>query len=149
MIVGDFLISALKQLIPDKGFYYVGDILNEKGFYEKFNVIVGSDENGSAILSNNRDNFGVTWEQVSEKITELRDAEPLKELREERNRRIALTDWRFRSDLSPSQEWRDYCVALRDLPANYSPTIDILTEDGHPLVKEDNTTPWPEEPTDG
>ena len=102
---------------------------------------------------------GLTWldennekptdEELHAKIAELRAAEPMRLLREERNRRIALTDWRFRSDLSPSQEWRDYCVALRDLPANYSPIIDILTEDGYPLVKEDNTTPWPEEPTDG
>jgi len=88
-------------------------------------------------------------EEINAKVIELLTLEPLKELREERNRRIALTDWRFRSDLSPSQEWRDYCVALRDLPANYSPSFDILTEDGYPLVKEDNTTPWPEEPTDG
>ena len=90
-----------------------------------------------------------TEEAILAKLQELRVAQPLKELREERNRRIALTDWRFRSDLSPSQEWKDYCVALRDLPANYSPTIDILMEDGHPLVKEDNTTPWPKEPNDG
>ena len=90
-----------------------------------------------------------TEEQIQAKLTELRAAQPLKELREERNRRIAQTDWRFRSDLSPSQEWKDYCVALRDLPANYSPTFDIVTEDDYPLVKEDNTTPWPEEPTDG
>ena len=99
----------------------------------------------------------ITWHNIAPlekndietKITELRSAQPLKELREERNRRIALTDWRFRSDLSPSLEWKDYCKTLRNLPANYSPTIDILTEDGYPLVKEDNTTPWPEEPIDG
>ena len=90
-----------------------------------------------------------TQEEIDAKIKEIKIAEPMRLLREERNRRIALTDWRFRSDLSPSQEWRDYCVALRDLPANYSPTFDILTEDDYPLVKEDNTTPWPEEPNDG
>ena len=90
-----------------------------------------------------------TEEEIQAKLTELINAEPLQELRNERNRRIALTDWRFRSDLSPSQEWKDYCVALRDFPENYSPTIDILMEDGYPLVKEDNTAPWPEEPTDG
>ena len=93
--------------------------------------------------------FGFTFNDVENKQQELQNAEPLRELREERNRRIALTDWRFRSDLSPSQEWKDYSQALRDLPANYSPTFDIVTEDGYPLVKEDNTTPWPEEPTDG
>ena len=101
----------------------------------------------------------VTWEDENQtqpteqelvaKTEELRVAQPLKELREERNRRIALTDWRFRSDLSPSQEWIDYSQTLRDFPANYSPTFDIVTEDEYPLVKEDNTTPWPEEPTDG
>ena len=90
-----------------------------------------------------------TEEEINDKIAELNAAEPMRLLRQERNRRIALTDWRFRSDLSPSQEWKDYCVALRDLPANYSPTFDILTEDEYPLVKEDNTTPWPEEPNDG
>ena len=90
-----------------------------------------------------------TEKEINDKIAELNAAEPMRLLREERNRRIALTDWRFRSDLSPSQEWKDYCVALRNLPQSYSPTIDILTEDNYPLVKEDNTTPWPKEPTDG
>ena len=90
-----------------------------------------------------------TEEEIRVKFIEVYAAEPLRELREERNRRIAETDWRFRSDLSPSQEWIDYSQALRDLPANYSPTFDIITEDDYPLVKEDNTAPWPEEPTDG
>ena len=90
-----------------------------------------------------------TDEEIQTKLAELRNAEPMRLLRKERNRRIALTDWRFRSDLSPSQEWKDYSQALRDLPANYSPTIDIIMEDGYPLVKEDNTTPWPKEPNDG
>ena len=101
------------------------------------------------IIWNDSETSRPTDEEIQTKLAELRNAEPLRELREERNRRIALTDWRFRSDLSPSQEWIDYSQALRDLPANYSPTFDILTEDDYPLVKEDNTTPWPEEPNDG
>ena len=110
-------------------------------------------------VRNGNSYFNLIWEdtdtqkptetEINAKIQELLVAEPLRLLREESNRRIAETDWRFRSDLSPSQEWKDYCVALRDLPANYSPSFDIVTEDGYPLVKEDNTTPWPEEPTDG
>lgn len=35
----------------------------------------------------------------------------------ERNRRLSATDWRFRSDLTPSQAWVDYCQALRDITA--------------------------------
>lgn len=69
------------------------------------------------------------WELPSEsdiqaKIAELEAAEPMRLLREERNRLIALTDWRFRSDLSPSQAWIDYSQALRDLPAIASPSLD-------------------------
>lgn len=37
-------------------------------------------------------------------------------MRLERNKLLSETDWRFRSDLTPSQEWRAYCQALRDVP---------------------------------
>jgi len=37
------------------------------------------------------------------------------EVRRERDQLLAKTDWRFRSDMTPSQEWRDYCQALRDV----------------------------------
>ena len=141
--------KALKDLNVS-GFVYRGPVPeNEEQFNNVFRKIIGQDSEQIGIESSNPDDFGVNWSEINEKIKEIRNAQPLKELREERNRRIALTDWRFRSDLSPSQEWRDYCVALRDLPANYSPTFDIVTEDDYPLVKEDNTTPWPEEPNDG
>tara|TARA_Y100000034_G_C6805349_1_gene361586 strand:- start:47 stop:466 length:420 start_codon:yes stop_codon:yes gene_type:complete len=139
MISPNFFVSALKQLIPNKSFYYVGDIVNEKSFYEKFNVIVGSDEIGSAILSNNRDDFGITWEQVSDKIAELKDAEPMRLLREERNRKIVETDWWVLPDRSASQEQKDYRQALRDLPSTASPKLD---DDGNLT----NVT-WPTKPS--
>ena len=68
-------------------------------------------------------------EEIQTKIAELRNAEPMRLLREERNRKLQETDWRFRSDLSPSQEWIDYSQALRDLPSTASPKIEkgILT----------------------
>ena len=63
-------------------------------------------------------------EQIQTKIAELTAAEPMRLLRVERDRLIALTDWRFRSDITPSQAWIDYCQALRDLPANSTPALD-------------------------
>lgn len=33
-----------------------------------------------------------------------------------RNQLLSATDWRFRSDLIPSQEWKNYCQLLRDVP---------------------------------
>ena len=58
------------------------------------------------------------------KLQELRGAEPMRLLREERNRRIAETDWWAMSDRTISQEQKDYRQALRDLPSTASPTLD-------------------------
>ena len=49
---------------------------------------------------------------------------PVEVLRMERDILLRQTDWRFRSDLTPSQAWIDYCQALRDLPANSTPALD-------------------------
>ena len=65
-----------------------------------------------------------TEAQIQAKIAELTAAEPMRLLRVERDRLISLTDWRFRSDLSPSQAWIDYSQALRDLPATATPSLD-------------------------
>jgi hypothetical protein len=77
-------------------------------------------------------------ELVQAKIAELKAAEPMQLLKEERNRRIAESDWRFLSDQTPSSAWIDYRQALRDLTANSSPELD---ENGQLT----NIT-WPEKP---
>lgn len=56
-----------------------------------------------------------TFESYAQEDT---DISVLNIVREQRNAKLALTDWRFRSDLTPSQAWIDYCQALRDLPEN-------------------------------
>ena len=66
-----FIDIAIKELIPNKSFRYVGSIVDEKSFYEKFNIVVGKDKINSAILSNNKDDFGITWDQVYSKMVEL------------------------------------------------------------------------------
>ena len=60
-------------------------------------------------------------DEFEAKLKELIDAQPLKKLREERNRRIAQTDYLFTSDFphatpEKKQEWFEYRQALRDLP---------------------------------
>lgn len=78
-------------------------------------------------------------EAIQAKITELQNAEPMRLLREERNRKLAQSDWRASSDLTLSSEWATYRQALRDLPFMATPTLD---DDGNLQ----NVT-WPEEPT--
>jgi len=74
--------------------------------------------------SKNPNEWSITWSEVSEKFAELEAAEPMRLLKEERNRRLAETDWRFRIDQEPKQEWYEYCQALRDLPSNSDPQLD-------------------------
>lgn len=38
------------------------------------------------------------------------------EVRGLRDSLLRETDWRFRSDMTPSVAWVDYCQALRDVP---------------------------------
>ena len=46
-----------------------------------------------------------------------KDAEQAKSVRTSRDTKLSETDWRFRSDMTPSQAWKDYCQALRDVPS--------------------------------
>lgn len=117
-----------------------GEPTNENEFNQMFGKVIGVDEHGTGIISHNPDDFGVTWEQIQAKLEELKAAEPLRLLRIERDRILQQTDWRFRSDLTPSQEWIDYCQALRDLPATAEPQLD---ENGNLT----NVT-WPEPPAE-
>ena len=94
-----------------------GEPTSEAEFNEMFRKVTGADENGSAIESSNPSTFGVTWAQVSAKKTELVNAEPMRLLREERDRRLAETDWMASSDLTMSSAWTTYRQALRDVPA--------------------------------
>jgi hypothetical protein len=72
-------------------------------------------------------------------VNEDNRLELLERVRAQRNERLSKTDWRFRSDLVPSQEWIDYCQALRDLPDD--PSKFYMDDNGLAIIT------WPEEPT--
>ena len=60
-------------------------------------------------------------EEIAERKAYERDVQPgvdLELLREERNRRLAETDYLALSDVTLSTEMAEYRQALRDLPAN-------------------------------
>lgn len=97
-----------------------GEPTTEDEFNGMFRKVTGSDDSGSAIESSDPDDFGVTWAQVSAKLTELNNGEPLKLLREERNRRLAETDWWGASDLTMTTDQENYRQALRDLTNHYT-----------------------------
>ena len=125
--------DAIVALIPDEQWVLRGEPTTEDEFLEMFRAIKGEDENGSAIESANPDNWGVSWAAVSAKKAELDAAEPLKLLREERNRRLAETDWWASTDLQAQFTGArgDYRQALRDITTQYN-SLDTVV--------------WPEKP---
>ena len=65
-----------------------------------------------------------TETEITNKVTALDAAEPIRLLRVERDARLLKTDWRASSDLTISDAWKTYRQALRDLPASASPSLD-------------------------
>ena len=119
--------DAIVALIPDEQWVLRGEPTTEDEFNAMFRRIIGEDDDtGIAVESDNLDNWGVSWTTVSAKKAELDAAEPLKLLREERNRRLAETDWWASSDLTMSQARRDYRQALRDITDNAT-SLDNVT----------------------
>ena len=82
-----------------------------------------------------------TEEAINAKIVELDNEEAMRLLREERDSRIAKTDWRASSDLTLSSAWSTYRQALRDLPASATPTLDSNYE------LDLTSVTWPTEPS--
>ena len=115
-----------------------GEPTTEAEFNEMFRKVTGADSNGSAIESDNVADFGTTWTAVSAKMTEIDNAAPMKELRRQRNAKLAESDWMGNSDVTMSSAWTTYRQALRDLPDGATPTWDGTTLG--------NVT-WPTEPS--
>ena len=82
-----------------------------------------------------------TETEVNSKIASLDSAEAMKLLREERDIRIAKTDWRASSDLTLSDAWKTYRQALRDLPASATPNLNSNYE------LDLTSVTWPTEPS--
>ena len=93
-----------------------GEPTTEAEFNDMFRKVTDS-KNGSAIESDKPSDFGVTWKQVSDKKKALKDAEPMRLLRAERDRLLSECDWWASSDLSSSftDAQKKYRQDLRDI----------------------------------
>ena len=84
---------------------------------------------------------GLTWHDTEQarptdaeilaKAAEFEAAEPIRQLREQRDRLIAETDWWVLPDRTATQAQLDYRQALRDITNTYSSLDDVV---------------WPEKP---
>tara|TARA_B100002019_G_scaffold197284_1_gene170884 strand:- start:88 stop:519 length:432 start_codon:yes stop_codon:yes gene_type:complete len=100
-----------------------GEPTTEEEFNAQFKKVTGVDSNGTGILSSDPKDFGTTWEKVSAKQKELTDAEPMVELRKQRNALLAETDFYALSDVTMSDDMKTYRQALRDITKDAKPTL--------------------------
>jgi len=102
-----------------------GEPTNADEFGAMFRKVTGSTDDGTAIESDNAKDWGVSWAQVETKQSELTAAEPLKALRAERDRLIAVTDWWASSDLTMTSAQTAYRQALRDITDDATSLDDV------------------------
>ena len=74
-----------------------------------------------------------TESEIDAEVTRLNNAEPMTQLRYERNKKIAESDWRANSDVTLSEDWKTYRQQLRDITKTYKSLSDVK---------------WPSEPSE-
>jgi|TARA_Y100000289_G_scaffold14969_1_gene14132 hypothetical protein len=97
-------VHALRSLKPNKDFVWSGIDYSGLTYY-----------GGDTVP---------TESEIDAEVTRLNKAEPMRLLREERDNKLAACDWRASSDLTITDDWKNYRQALRDLPASASPKVD-------------------------
>ena len=102
-----------------------GEPKNADEFGAMFRKVTGATEDGTAIESDNAKDWGVTWDEVNKKLQDLTAAEPMKELRAERDKLIAATDWWASSDLTMTDAQKSYRQSLRDITKDYDSLDDV------------------------
>ena len=69
-----------------------------------------------------------TESEIDAEVTRLDNAEPMRLLRVERDRRLSACDWvsakSTDTGVAVTTAWKTYRQALRDLPASASPSLD-------------------------
>ena len=76
-------------------------------------------EEAPPVFSNADQRWTQVWrvrDMTAAEVTQQFDSAAA-EVRQQRDAKLTETDWRFRSDMTPSQGWIDYCQALRDVTA--------------------------------
>ena len=80
---------------------------------------------GTEIEWHSKDISQPSNDAINEKIDELKAAEPMRLLREERDRLISQTDWWASSDLTMTDAQKTYRQALRDITKSATSLDDV------------------------
>ena len=117
--------AAILSLVPDAKFSMTDDSYD------------------SVVWFDTRDKPSST--QVNDEVTRLTAAEPMRLLRQERDKLLSETDWvstkSVDTGVAVATNWKTYRQALRDLPASSSPSLDEFYD------LDFSSVTWPTEPS--
>ena len=109
--------------------WYTGEALlnlcpNAKFYVEQYN-----DDAPTIVWDGSNSDAQPSQSQIDEELVKVVAAMPMKLLRIERNSKLALTDWSQGGDVPVGIKtaYQAYRQALRDLPANQTPTDNELS----------------------
>jgi|TARA_R100001443_G_scaffold111625_2_gene124533 hypothetical protein len=119
------LLEAINEVLNDSSIKYSltysKDLDTEEEFKAAMHVENGVDENDTiTYMDSSAWPSQLTWSAVKTKWDAKIAAQPLTDLRGQRNDLLAETDWMANSDVTISDSWKTYRQQLRDLPANTS-----------------------------
>ena len=119
------LLEVINEVLNDSSIKYSlrysKDLDTEEEFKAALNIEKGKDENDTVTYIDSSEwPSQLTWSAVKTKWDAKIAAQPLADLRGERNDKLAETDWLANSDVTMSDAWKTYRQELRDLPANTS-----------------------------
>ena len=121
--------SAIKKLTDNN--FMIADVPSTEEEFGTMVQVIMPDGTTSSDVSN----FGVTWADVSAKYTQELSDVALDDLRQERNAKLAETDWvvTMHKELGTNipAAWKTYRQALRDITDNATSLDDVT---------------WPEKP---
>ena len=122
-------VAKEKHKVEEDFSFINGLHTNEEEYNKNIRWLNGEDKDGNQLYHADQK---LTWKQVQDVVAEASARNKLYDLRKERTRKLAETDWTSNSDVVMSDEMKTYRQALRDITKTYK-TLD--------------TVKWPTEPT--
>ena len=144
----NLVADAIMTLKPNLQYTLSGSPTNEAEFNANFQRVTGEDSDGTAILSSNPSDFGITWSEI---VNAMEDGGTLAmmQLRKERDEKLAESDWMAVGDRPLPDAWKTYRQQLRDLPhslpTNKKPK---LVWDNNEMCYVISNVTWPTEPSE-
>jgi len=140
----DMIHYAKKIHNVNINFTIVGDldeITSNETFMEKVKWLDGVDIDGNQTFL---DYSPLTYDQVIENYDLSKRQKIIDNIREQRNKKLAESDWMANSDVTMSDEWRTYRQALRDITDNLGDLSDVQWDDFGNV--EESSVGWPTKP---